>query len=202
MLTLDHLAVAAADLDAGCAAVEVALGVPLQPGGEHAHFGTHNRLLGLGPEYLEVISVDPAAPPLPYPRWFDLDRFAGPPRLRSWIVRTPSLEAALAALGAGYGAPVALSRGGLRWRMAVPATGVLPFDGCAPALIEWDTEPPMAVLTDRGCSLVSLTVRHPRAQALAAQLAGLIDDTRLRIERGLPGLTARIATPTGESTLA
>ncbi|MEL6648491.1 MAG: VOC family protein, partial [Pseudomonadota bacterium] len=45
MLELDHLAIAAETLEDGREAVEAALGVSLQPGGQHAHFGTHNLLL-------------------------------------------------------------------------------------------------------------------------------------------------------------
>ena len=67
MLVLDHIAVAATDLAAGAQAVEAKLGLPLQPGGQHPHMGTHNRLMTLGPDYLEVIAIDPegAAPAQP-----------------------------------------------------------------------------------------------------------------------------------------
>ncbi|MEL6914238.1 MAG: VOC family protein [Pseudomonadota bacterium] len=197
MLTLDHLAISAGTLAAGTAATERALGLALEAGGAHPDFGTHNKLLRLGAAYLEVISVDPAAPPPGRARWFDLDRFAGPPRLTNWIVRTASLEAALEALGTAFGAPVSLRRGDLRWRMAVPETGRLPFDNCAPALIEWETDPPVARLTSQGAALGALTVTHPEAPALAALLAPHLDDPRLRFRTGLPGLAAEIATPGG-----
>ncbi len=59
-LKLDHLAVACANLDEGVDWVEEQLGVPLQPGGQHARYGTHNKLLGLGDGlYFEVIAIDP-----------------------------------------------------------------------------------------------------------------------------------------------
>jgi len=61
MLTFDHLAVTAETLDAGVAAVEAALGVALAGGGKHPHMATHNRLLGLGDLYLEVIAAEPDA---------------------------------------------------------------------------------------------------------------------------------------------
>lgn len=192
MLVIDHIAVAAVSLEAGGAATESALGVNLQVGGQHPDFATHNQLLGLGPEYLEVIAIDPAAAPIGRPRWFHLDAFAGPPRLTNWIVRVPSMEAALEALGPAFGEPVPLSRGDLRWRMAVPASGLLPFDNCAPAVIEWETEPPLAALTDHGHRLATLTVSHPGAQELSELLAPLIDDPRLSFVRGLPGLRAEI----------
>ena len=63
---LDHLVVAAADLEEGTRWVEERLGVGLEAGGRHTLFGTHNRVLSLGPDcYLEVIAVDPEAPPPP-----------------------------------------------------------------------------------------------------------------------------------------
>ncbi|MEM1102159.1 MAG: VOC family protein [Pseudomonadota bacterium] len=197
MLTLDHVAVSAGTLEAGADATERALGLVLEAGGVHPDFGTHNRLLGLGAEYLEVISIDPVAPSPGRARWFDLDHFAGPPRLTNWILRTASLEAALAALGPEFGTPVALRRGDLRWRMAVPETGLLPFDNCAPALIEWETEAPVARLAARGGALEALTVTHPDAERLAALLSPHLADHRVTYRVGLPGLSAQISTPQG-----
>jgi hypothetical protein len=172
-MRLDHLAVSAATLDEGVAAVEAALGVALVAGGQHPHMGTHNRLLGLGDVYLEVIAVDPAAPAPAWPRWFDLDRFAGPPRLTNWIAACDDLDAEVALGPDGVGVPVALARGDLRWRMAVPATGRLPFDDAFPALIQWQgTAHPVQRLPDSGLRLVRLEVAHPEADALRATLAG------------------------------
>ena len=59
MLVLDHLAIGCRDLDAGSRFTEALLGVPMASGGQHARYGTHNRLLSLGPDlYLEVIAPD------------------------------------------------------------------------------------------------------------------------------------------------
>jgi hypothetical protein len=57
MLRFDHLAVSALDLAEGVAWVEEALGTKLAGGGQHPHMATHNRLLGLGDLYLEVIEL-------------------------------------------------------------------------------------------------------------------------------------------------
>ena len=82
MIELDHLAVAGETLAEAVAHVEDALGVEMAAGGVHVEMGTHNRLLSLGPGmYLEAIAVDPAARGPDRPRWFDLDRFQGRPRL-------------------------------------------------------------------------------------------------------------------------
>ncbi len=198
MLELDHLAVVARDLDEGRAAVEAALGVGLQPGGQHAHFGTHNLLLGLEDGlYLEVIAVDPQAPDPGVTRWFDLDQMQGAPRLGNWICRTDDLEGIVSGFPEA-GAPVALSRGDLNWRMAVPGDGRLPYDNCFPALMQWDCAAhPAARLAASGCLLQRLVVAHPEVGALAAQLAPFLLEERVVFERGAPGLRAEIMTPSG-----
>jgi hypothetical protein len=198
MLELDHLAITATTLEEGCDWVAQHLGVAPEPGGEHAHFGTHNRLLGLeGGLYLEVIAVDPDAPAPGRARWFDLDRVAGPPRIGNWICRTKDLKAAQVALP-GIGSQVALERGDLRWRMAVPENGQLPFDGCHAAVIQWDCDlHPAASLTTRGISLRRLIVSHPGAQELEARVAPLLVDRRVVFETGPLGLRAEFDTPNG-----
>ena len=134
MLTLDHLAVLGTSLAAAQAHAEAALGRVLRPGGRHPHFATHNALLGLEAGlYLEAIAIDPDAKAPGYPRWFGLDDFTGAPRFDKWICRVDDLDAALQALPVA-GQPVALSRGDLRWRMAVPGDGRLPWVGLFPAL--------------------------------------------------------------------
>ena len=198
-LVFDHLAVSAMALDEGVAAVEAALGVRLQGGGQHPHMATHNRLLGLGDLYLEVIAADPSTPHPAWPRWFDLDRFNGPPRLTNWIAACDDLEAAVAASPPGVGVPVDLQRGDYRWRMAVPADGRLPFDGCFPALIQWQGAlHPAGALPDSGVRLTRLEIAHPQAAALRAALAGRLSDKRVVIVAGpAKAMRASFATPNG-----
>ncbi|MBQ0803381.1 MULTISPECIES: VOC family protein [unclassified Sulfitobacter] len=193
-IELDHIAVAGESLGAATAHVQDALGVEMQQGGEHAVFHTHNRLLGMQDGlYLEAIAINPEAAIPDRARWFDLDRFTGPARLTNWICRCDDLDAALAALPAGFGAPVQLQRGDLRWRMAVPETGVLPFDNCAPALIEWqgDAHPAQRLLT-ADCRLTALQVHHPEAMTLAALLAPFLHDNRVRFVEADAGLRAEV----------
>lgn len=198
-MRLDHLAVSAGTLAEGAAAVEAALGVALAPGGVHPLMGTHNRLLALGDLYLEVIAADPAAPAPAWPRWFDLDRFSGPPRLSNWIVACDDLEAEIARGPDGVGSPLALERGDLRWRMAVPASGRLPFDDAFPALISWQGPAhPAQRLPEAGVRLIRLEVVHPEAEALAAALAGRLADPRVVLVPGpAPALRAEFDTPSG-----
>lgn len=203
MITFDHIAVAGETLAAATAHVEAALGVPLQQGGEHAVFHTHNTLLGLEDGlYLEAIAINPDAPVPDRARWFDLDRFEGPPRLSNWICRCDDLEATLASLPESFGAPVDLQRGDLRWRMAVPLGGVLPYDNCAPALIQWIGDAhPAGRLTQQGCRLTVLEVRHTQAEALKALLAPVLADDRVSFVTGTPGFSAQFITPKGPATL-
>lgn len=203
MLTLDHVAVATERLDEGAAAVEAALGLPLQGGGQHAAMGTHNRLLGLGADYLEVIAIDPAGQAPAQPRWFDLDRFSGPARATTWICRCDDLDAALAAAPPGAGVPWSLARGDLSWRMAVPVDGILPFDGLFPALIQWQGPAhPAPRLTDVGARLAALRLFSPQAEALRAALAPLVADDRVSvIAADAPRMEAVIVTPRGPVVL-
>jgi hypothetical protein len=186
MLTFDHLAISCDPLRPGVAHVEEALGVRLSPEGKHPHMGTHNRLLSLGGgEYLEVIAIDPDAPGPDQPRWFDLDRFDGPPRVTNWICRCDDLQAAMALAPDGIGKVWDLERAEFRWRMTIPEDGCLPFDGCFPALIEWQgAAHPAKRLPDAGVRLKEMVLYHPEADALRAALAPLISDDRIAVRQG------------------
>lgn len=200
MLEFDHIAVCCTDLEAGVVAIETALGVPLAGGGRHDSMGTHNRLLSLGGrDYLEVIAIDPAAPPPGRPRWFALDHFTGPPRPVAWVMRCDDLDHELARLGPGPGVATEVARGPYRWRMAVPPNGRLPFEGVHPALIEWQGAHPALSLPESGCRLARLTVRHPLALDLSERIGPR--DQRLRFISGPPGIVAEIVTPRGTVTL-
>ncbi|MCH2095598.1 MAG: VOC family protein [Rhodobacteraceae bacterium] len=192
MLELDHVAVLGSALGEAVGHVEHCLQKQLVAGGQHAHFATHNRLLGLEDGlYLEAIAIDPSVPAPPYPRWFGLDSFAGPARLDKWIVRTNDMQATLEAFPQA-GHPVALERDGLRWTMAVPEDGTLPFDGLFPAIIQWHSAvPPGQSLASSGVRLKALHVQHPRAQDLEHVLSGMLTSPVLHFEPAeVPGLKA------------
>jgi hypothetical protein len=94
--------------------------------------------------------------------------------------------------------PVALARGDLRWRMAVPETGILPFTNAFPALIEWQGSlHPVQRLPDSGLRLRRLEIASPDAPALTAALAPLINDPRVVIVPGEPAMRASFDTPSG-----
>ncbi|HXZ48233.1 MAG TPA: VOC family protein [Usitatibacter sp.] len=155
--------VAARTLEEGAAWVASRLGAATVPGGKHALMGTHNRLLGLGGRrYLEVIAIDPEAPPPGRPRWYALDgpamraRLERGPALIHWVVRVPDIERALQ----GYPERVEVleaARGDLAWRIGVPADGRLPCGGACPTLIQWKGDAhPGDRLPPSGCELLDL----------------------------------------------
>lgn len=148
---LDHLVFAVPDLTAAVALVVAATGVEAVPGGRHVGLGTANWLIGLGPgSYLEIIGPDPGQPDPAGPRPFGIDELRRP-RLVTWAIRVPDLDAAVAqARRSGYdpGDPREMSRRTpdgelLHWRLTpdrrVGAVGILPF------LIDWgDSRHPSA----------------------------------------------------------
>ena len=198
MLELDHLIISTTDLETGANVVSEKLGAPLEEGGKHSSFGTHSRLLSLGPEsYLEVIAIDPNAKTPRRSRWFDLDRFEGPARLTNWVVRAKDLSNLMSMGAAGPGSPVATSREGMRWTMVVPDDGMLPLDGIAPALMEWRGENhPCQILPDHGVRLATLQLSHPDVNQ-----SYLPDDDRVQTRKSAYEISATFETPSGQVTL-
>ena len=203
MLRLDHVAVACETLQEGRAWVENRLGAPLQPGGRHARFSTHNLLMGLEDGvYLELIAIDPEAPDPGRRRWFDLDDFSGPPRLTNWICATDDLAEALALAPEGMGAPFDVQRGDLSWRFAGGAEGRLPFSGGFPALIDWGDSPhPAPRLPATGLRLERLEIANPHGAALRRALAPMLEDARIVIESGDKAMRAVFSSPDGQKCL-
>lgn len=197
--TLDHLVIAAADLEEGARWIEERIGVSLDAGGRHDTFGTHNRLLSLGPDsYLEVIAVDPDAPPPGRPKWFELDtsamreRLAAGPALIHWVVRVGSVDE--------IADPLELSRGDNRWVIGVSRDGRMPLGGLAPSHILWRTPPPSTLLPDKGIRLESLVVatREPElVRNLIRDVGGPVSVTA-----GSDVLSATLTTPHGHAVLA
>ncbi len=187
---LDHLVVAARTLNEGVGHVSRLLGCDLQAGGKHTRMGTHNALLSLGPDcYLEVIAIDPDAPPPPQPRWFGLDGFKGVPRLVHWVARTSDIEASRPA----HCRVLDMERGDFRWRFAVTLDGVPDLDGTVPALIQWQAGGhPCNRLPDHGLRLRRLSLGHDQPQRLHGELARLGLADQVSIAANGPALKAEI----------
>ena len=200
---LDHIVVTAASLSEGAEHVRRALGVEMQPGGEHVRMGTHNCLLKLGEKlFLEVIAPNPAAPHPGRPRWFQLDEPESikAPRLATWVACCDYIHALAPA---SLGKIETMTRGSFRWLITIPEDGKLPLQGIAPTLIEWRAEThPAQGLKDLGCSLVRLEASHPRPEEVTATLHSIGFEGDFPVSRGEPGLVAWIRTPAGERRLA
>lgn len=183
MFEMDHIAVAGQTLEDAVDHSEAAFGVPLGTGGQHTHYATHNRLLGLADGlYFEAIAPDPSQPKPAYPRWFGLDDFAGPARLNKWILRCDDIAAAHAMFPEA-GVPVHLTRGAISWTMLVPEDGRLPFGGQFPAIIQWHTDtPPGQTLAGAGLRLEALTLSGPDMTDLRARLLPVFQDARVQFD--------------------
>lgn len=220
---LDHLVIAARTLTEGVAWCEATLGVTPGPGGEHALFGTHNRLLRLhsatAPNaYLEIIATNPAATPTRangLKRWFDLDdpalqeRLAQQgPQLIHWVARVPDIaraSAALRAIGLDTGPVLAASRptpqGLLQWQIAVRDDGQRLLGGTLPTLIQWGDTHPAHCMPDAPLHLLSLQLSHTTPSTLEQALHG-IGISGLDVVQGPAGLRATLDTPRGPLVLS
>lgn len=199
MLIFDHIVVSARTLEEGIAAVSQKLGVPLANGGKHRAMGTHNRLLGLGDIYLEVIAIDPDAPCPSHPRWFDLDHFDAEPQITHWAASVYDLDKTLNELPSSAGTPRALARADLLWRMAVPEDGRLPWNGGFPGLVQWQGGlHPSHLLPQYQIRLEMFEIFHPDDDTLRHLLKGRISDRRIAIlPAAAPRFRARFSTPSG-----
>jgi hypothetical protein len=207
---LDHLVAAAANLEQGEDHFERLLGVRPQRGGRHVAMGTHNSLLSLGAKvYLEVIAVDPEAPPADRPRWFALDSpamrdaLAEAPRLIHWVARTGDIDAARRACTIDPGPVHSMERGAFRWRITIPDDGHLPGDGIMPTLIQWsDARHPTETMQESRVRLIALSAAHPEPARIRSALARLSLGETLKVTFGTPPrLAAMLQTPRGAVTL-
>jgi len=211
---IDHLVVAARDLDEGEDFVCRLLGVKMQPGGKHVEMGTHNKVLRLGAGcYLEVIAVDPEAGEPSRPRWFELDsedmqeRLRKRPHLITWAVRTDEFKTLAAENSDPLGEIKQMSRGNLLWRLTMTADGHMPGGGLIPFLIEWAATPhPAASMEESGCTLINLQGFHPEPEKVRSTIKSMGLQGLITIEKSPPGsipsLLATIETSSGISILS
>ena len=209
MLRLDHLVVAARDLESGSRWLEQQLGVSLAPGGQHLAMGTHNRLLRLGEQlYLELIAIDPTLPAPSRPRWFGLDgasmrqRLAEGPQLIHWVAASEDIQTDAARAGFSASEILSMSRGDFRWRITVPADGQLPGGGLQPTLIQWDVPfHPAQRLPESGCRLMKLEAFTPHAPQIAQANTALGLGATIDLQAPSPGSAAEwvayLETPCG-----
>lgn len=202
-LVLDHITVVARTLDEGAAHIKTMLGIDMPAGGRHPAMGTHNRLLSLGDTmFLELIAVDPQMQAPDRPRWFDLDRFDASPVLGTWVLATDDITTTLSEAHPSSGKTTPITRGELNWLISVPDDGSMPLDGAFPTLIEWPKgSHPASRMTDLGCRLHALSIRHPEADTIERLIGDRIDHNSITICTGPMLLTAEIDTPQGRKNL-
>jgi len=222
---IDHLVVVAKTLALGVQWCEATLGITPGPGGDHASYGTHNRLFKIATPanplaYLEIIAIDPGAKRpanATTTRWFDMDdaalqaAVALEPRLVHFVANTDDIQAARIALktqGIERGPAVHASRhsrrGVLQWQITVREDGQRLFNGALPSLIQWgkpDAAEPLRLhprnsLPRSGVTLQSLAVMHPTAAKLQAAYEA-IGLTGIAVETGPADLIATLHTPKG-----
>ncbi|CAN7425552.1 VOC family protein [Acidovorax sp. LjRoot66] len=212
MLWLDHLSIIAPSLEEGVAHVRECLGIDMPQGRKHPDMGTHNHLLRLGDDvYLEVITIDPAAPPPVDARWFGLDdrdavqtAWDAGLCLRGWVARTQQMDAVLAQHGHLLGRKAQLSAGAAPpYFFAIPAGGALPLAGVAPSVIDrGQRPPPIASMPDLGARLARFTIEHPEPDMVLAVYAGLGIENAPHVEKGdRLRYRAEIRTPAGIKAL-
>ncbi len=206
---IDHFAIGAASLEQGAKALEAALGVAVPRGGKHEAMSTHNCVARAGENcFLEILSIDPDAPPPPRRRWFTLDeestraRLAERPRALCWVVNTDDLDGVLANSPLDLGQVVHFTRGARSWRLTVPKDGSLPETGLLPAFIEWSPGPhPSSGMADLGLTLEKVKLSHPSPTDLARLLERLGVDHLAEVGEGPRALAFQVAAPAGRVTL-
>jgi hypothetical protein len=216
---VDHLVVAAADLEQGAAWCEATLGVTPQSGGEHPLMGTHNRLLRVATvnyprAYLEIIAIQPGRAPQRPRRWFDLDEEAvrealrrDGPRLLHFVASVPAIETGVSALreaGHDRGEIVRASRmtarGLLEWQITIRSDGQRLLAGTLPTLIQWGETHPAAAMPESGVTLQALCAYAPRTEQLEAAYRA-IGLEGVAVKQGPDGLCAVLDTPRGRIKL-
>jgi len=210
---MDHLVIAAADLDQGISYIKKHLGVDIPFGGVHEQMGTHNHLMKIGDhEFLEVIAVNPRGKNPERPRWFGFDdpyirrQINRKPLFLTWVINTDHIHECIDRSEISFGRPELISRGNLNWYFALPSDGRLIAGGILPYVIQWQTtHHPAKDMFDGGCRLKKLSIFHPNPSWLSRVLAALKSESLVEINPlpagNTPYLEAVFDTPIGEKKL-
>lgn len=199
---LDHLVVAAPDVDAAVEDLAVRLGVRAIPGGRHPAWGTRNALISLGPRrYLEILGPDPAQPDPEVPRPAGIDAL-GRARLATWAAASSHLARDIALArraGVELGDAMEGSRRRedgslLAWRM----TSILAprLGGLVPFLIDWGSSLHPGETSPTGCEILALRAEHPEPATVRGVLDALGIDMAVTLGAAA-ALVATLQTPLG-----
>jgi hypothetical protein len=149
VIELDHVLIAAADLDAAGREFEAHYGLASVAGGRHPGWGTANRIVPLGDTYLELVAVVDTAEAAgsPFGRWVAA---ASSGRPLGWAVRTRKLHVIAGRLGLAVTMGSRRREDGLvlRWRLAGMERAIA--DPALPFFIEWGDGTPLPGRTEAG----------------------------------------------------
>ena len=123
MVSIDHVAIAAIDLDRAAARLLDEVGLASVPGGRHPRWGTANRIVPLGDTYLELITVeDEMAATASVFGSAVVRAVSDGDRWLTWAVRDDRIDATAARLGLTVEAGERARPDGrvLRWRTPAP----------------------------------------------------------------------------------
>ncbi len=208
MLQLDHITVIAPSLNEGVEHVRSCLGIDICNGATHSDMGTHNRRLRMGAEtYLEVIAIDPSAPPPIGARWFGLDDGDGllsdwenGIRLKAWVANTDNIDKITTLHGQLLGTKIWLEKA---FHFSLLPDGTLPLKGALPCVIDRAGRPsPSCRFEDHGILLRELVLEHPSPHQITKLFdeLGITDPPKVRDGPRIR-FSALIDTPSGLKTL-
>ncbi len=204
-MELDHVLIAVADLDAAAGELETRFGLVALEGGRHPGWGTANRIVPFGENYLELVTVidEAEAAASAFGRWIAGAR-PGTSRPLGWAVRTSELDAVARRLGLDVrdGSRLTADGSTLRWRSAGFEQAVV--EPLLPFFIEWGPTTPFpgrsAARHRVGRVAVARLELTGDAGRLAAWLGGA--DVPAVVRPGAPALAGVvISTPAGELAL-
>lgn len=187
---LDHIVLAAQDVQAAVEEIAAATGVRAELGGRFEGRGVYNHLLALqNGAYLEIIGPDPQQAghegALPFGMHLTEET-----KVAHWCAKAGAeIEQRVAsAREAGYdlGAVQPLGRvlaDGTRldWRLSIGGWPPL-MSGLVPFLIDWGDALHPSETAVKGCTLVDFHAEHPDPESVQAGLAAV--GVELRVERG------------------
>jgi hypothetical protein len=206
MLRIDHIVLAVRDLDAAGTRILNDVGLGSLPGGRHPGWGTENRVVPLGDEYLELLAVaDPVEAESSHVGMWVSNASRSGDHLVAWCVSTEEIEGVAERLGLAVtqGARSLPDGRSLRWRSA--AFDLVAEHPDLPFFISWDGPPELHPgraqarhrVEPNGLSWIEVAGDHGR---LAEWLGG--GDVPVRVVDGDPGVRAvGISTDGGEIVL-
>lgn len=198
------MVIAVADLDEAAGEILENHGLASVEGGRHAGHGTANRIVPLGPDYLELVTVvdEAEADSSPFGRW--VARHASPQATHALCLRSSRIDDISQRLALS---PVPMSRirpdgVELRWRLLGLESAL---DRDLPFFIEWDVAPAdypgrsAAKHTNlpHGISWVEIAGEREKVEAWMGP-----NDLAIRIVNDVPGIhRIGVATDSGDLIL-